>query len=111
MHIAITLFVAIHLLCWAAAFGMWTAAIKSRQPNKGMAHAAAAAPLFGLIAAVLAIVSGGSIDHMTIGIKFVIAVIVAVFSFIAVKKQEGTNALVWFGIPAGIIANVLIALF
>lgn len=111
MSTLVTIFVFLHMLCWAAAFGMWIAAAKTKQPNKGMAHAAAAAPVFGLIAAVIAIMSNWNVDHMAIGIKFVISILVAIFAFIAIKKRENTSAVIWFGIPAGIVINMLVALF
>ncbi len=106
-----TLFIFLHMLCWAAAFGIWVAAARTKQPNKGMAHASAAAPVFGVAAMLSAMGAGYAIDHMTIGIKFVVAVVVAVFAFIAIKKREETNAVIWYGIPVGIIINMLVALF
>lgn len=111
MQILTTFFVLLHMLCWAAAFGMWLAAVRTKQPSKGMAHAAAAAPVFGVAAMLSAMGAGWDIDHMTVGIKFLLSVIVAVCAFIAIKKREHTNAAVWFAIPAGIVINMIIALF
>lgn len=106
-----TVFVFLHILCWAAAFGMWLAAVRTKQPVKGMAHAAAAAPVFGLIAAIIGIMGNLGVDHVSVGIKFVLSVIVAIFAFIAIAKRENTNPVIWYGIPVGIVINMLVALF
>lgn len=111
MHTFMMIFVFLHILCWAGAFGMWIAAAKNRQPLPGMAHMAAAAPVFGLIAALIGIAADMGINHMVIGIKLVLSIIVAVCAFIAIKKREATPAPVWFAIPAGIVVNIAVALF
>ena len=42
MSFLISLFVVLHMVCWAVALGTWVAAARTRTPNPGMAHAAAA---------------------------------------------------------------------
>ncbi len=111
MYTLMMIFVFLHILCWAGAFGMWIAAAKTRQPLPGMAHMSAAAPVFGLIAAVVGIIDGMAINHMAIGIKLVLSVVVAVCAFIAIKKREATPEPVWFAIPVGIVVNIAIGVF
>lgn len=111
MYTVMTIFVFLHFLSWAAVFGMWLAAAKTRQPNKGMSHAAMAAPLFGLIAALIGIFNDFGIDHVSVGIKLVISILIAIAAVTAVKKQENTPSVLWFIIPLGIIVNMLVAMF
>ncbi|MCT1867624.1 hypothetical protein M3B90_08800 [Dermabacter sp. p3-SID358] len=111
MYTLMMIFVFLHILCWAGAFGMWIAAAKTREPLPGMAHMSAAAPVLGLIAAVIGIIDGMAINHIAIGIKLVLSVVVAACAFMAVKKREATPAPVWFAIPVGIVVNIAIGVF
>ena len=51
MSFLISLFVVLHMICWAVALGTWVASARTRVPNKGMAHAAAGALVFGIVLA------------------------------------------------------------
>lgn len=99
-----------HMLCWAVTLGLWVAAARTRQPNPGMAHAAAGAFVFGLILAALVSVAYDP-NHMKLGLKALFALVVVVLAMVAKKKQEHTPPAVWFGIPVAIVINVIIAVF
>lgn len=103
-----TILVLLHVICWAAAFGIWVAAAKTRQPNPGMAHASAGAAVFGALAMVTAVMAGMQVDHMILGIKLLIAVLVAVAAFIAIKQRENTSSSLWFAIPVGLVINMIL---
>lgn len=108
MSFVYSLLIVVHLLCWAVALGTWIAAARTREPNPGMAHAAAGALVTGLILAAIISVTGDP-NHMKLGIKALIAVIATVLAFIARKKGPQTSSAVWYAIPVAIVTNVVIA--
>ena len=110
MSFLFSLLVVLHLICWAVALGTWVAAARTRQPNKGMAHATAGAVVIGILLAVLASI-GGDPNHMKLGIKLLVGVVAVVLAYIADKKGPETSSAVWFGIPTAIVVNVIIAVF
>lgn len=110
MSFLISLTVVAHMLCWAVALGLWVAAARTRTPNPGLFHSAAGALVFGLILAALVSIAYEP-NHMKLGIKALVALIVVVLALINKKKQEQTPSAVWFGIPAAIVLNVIVAVF
>ncbi|WP_010533862.1 hypothetical protein [Brachybacterium squillarum] len=110
MSFLISLFVVLHMLCWAVALGTWVAAARTRTPNPGMAHAAAGALVFGLVLMVLVSI-GGDPDHVKLGIKFLLAAVATAFAFVARNRGPETPSAIWFGIPVAIVANIVVAVF
>lgn len=108
MSFVYALIIILHLLCWAVALGTWIAAARTREPNPGMAHAAAGALVTGLILASIVSITGDP-NHMKLGVKALIAIIVTVLAFIARKKGPQTSSAVWYAIPAAIVINVVVA--
>src|SRR5690625_7862938 len=49
MSFLFSLFLVLHLICWAVALGTWVSAARTREPNPGMAHATAGALVFGIV--------------------------------------------------------------
>ena len=92
MSFLISLFVVLHMICWAVALGTWVASARTRGPNKGVAHATAVALVFGIALAALDSL-GGDPNHIANG------------------KQTETPSAVWFGIPTAIIVNIVVAVF
>lgn len=110
MSALISVFVVLHMICWAVALGTWVAAARTRRPSPGMAHATAGALVFGLVLMILASV-GGDANQMKLGIKFLVALIATAFAYVAKNRGEETPAPIWFGIPTAIILNIIIAVF
>lgn len=110
MSFLISLFVVLHMICWAVALGTWVASARTRVPNKGTAHAAAGALVFGIVLAALVSIAYDP-NHMKLGIKLIVAIIAVVLAYIADRKGEQTPSAVWFGIPTAIIVNVIVAVF
>ena len=108
MSFLISLFVVLHMICWAVALGTWVASARTRVPNKGTAHAAAGALVFGIVLAALVSIAYDP-NHMKLGIKALLAIIATVLAYIAHKKGPDTPSAVWFGIPTAIIINVFVA--
>ncbi|GAA1490262.1 hypothetical protein [Brachybacterium sacelli] len=110
MSFVISLLVVLHLLCWAISLGLWVAAIRTKQPQKGMAHAAGGALVLGIIMMGLSMAMGTD-SHLWFTLKLVIALVVTAFSFVAINRREETPAVIWYGIPTAIVLNVIIAVF
>ena len=110
MSFLISLFVVLHMICWAVALGTWVASARTRVPNKGMAHATAGALVLGIVLAALVSI-GGDPNHMKLGIKLLLAIVATVLAYIANRKQTETPSAVWFGIPTAIIVNIVVAVF
>lgn len=111
MSTVLQIIIVLHLLCWAVALGLWVAAMRTREPNKGMAHAAGGALVLGMAAMVVAMGAGYGGSHMFYGLKLLFAVIATACAFVAINRQRETPAAVWYGIPLAIIANVVVAVF
>ncbi|EWS81932.1 hypothetical protein [Brachybacterium phenoliresistens] len=110
MSALIGILVVLHLLCWAVALGTWVAAARTKEPNPGMFHAAAGALAFGVVLMAIGMATGGG-GHLWYTLKLVFALIVAISAFVARRQGPQTPAAVWFAIPAGIVINVIIAVF
>lgn len=110
MSSLLTVVVILHILCWAITFGLWFGAMRTRQPNKAMAHAAGGALVLGVIAMVIAL-PGSTGGHLFYALKLLFALVVTACSFVAVSRQERTSPVVWYLIPIGVVANVVIAMF
>ncbi|GEM_PF-1727677 len=110
MSFLFSLFLVLHLICWAVALGTWVSAARTREPNPGMAHATAGALVFGIVLAALVSITGDA-NHMKLGIKLLISIAATVLAYIAHKKKAETPSAVWFSIPLAIIVNVVIAVF
>src|SRR5690606_10195327 len=110
MSFLISLFVVLHMICWAVALGTWVASARTRVPNPGIAHATAGALAFGIVLAALVSI-GGDPNHMKLGIKLLVSIIAVALAYIAHRKREETPSAVWFGIPAAILVNIVVAVF
>lgn len=110
MNILLGIVVVLHIVCWAVALGIWAAAARTREPAKGMAHAASGAVVFGLVAMIIAMAQypGG---HLFYTLKLVFAIVAMACSWIAVNRGKETNAVVWYAIPASVLVNIVIGVF
>ncbi|MBW9206974.1 hypothetical protein KV102_10680 [Mumia sp. zg.B53] len=101
---------AIHLLSWAFVVGAWASRLRTPVPiAKGVWHAAATALVTGLLLVGVREMDDLDVNHVKIGIKLVVAIVVTVLAFVATRK--GDRAPVWMAHAIGGLAvlNVLIA--
>ncbi|WP_370617985.1 hypothetical protein [Mumia sp. Pv 4-285] len=101
---------ALHLLSWAFVVGAWASRLRTPVPiAKGVSHAAASALLTGLLLVGVREMDDLDVNHVKIGIKLVIALVVTVLAFMAERKGDRTP--VWMAHTIGGLAvvNVLIA--
>ena len=111
MSFVIHLFVVLHLLGMAAIIGGWIAQRYGAKAWAPLVWGARAQIITGVLLVGLHEMGDGELNHMKIGIKFLVAVAVAACAEIAnarAKKGEGKPALV--DAAAGLtVLNVLIA--
>ncbi|HJX78189.1 hypothetical protein [Glutamicibacter sp.] len=83
----LTLFlVFLHILGAAAIFGGWLANFKTPTVNVWQWYGAIAQLVTGLALVGMAEANGGDVNHIKIGVKVVIAIIIAVAAFLGRKK-------------------------
>src|SRR5690625_1358860 len=86
--------VVLHLLSWALVLGGWFATLRKPQVTPGMMHGSFGALLFGFILMGMAMSDAipGNPDHMKLGIKGVIAIVVVVLLAIAKRQMAAVSA-------------------
>jgi|SRR5690625_2237965 len=86
--------VVLHLLSWALVLGGWFATIRNPQVTPGMMHGSFGALLFGFILMGLAMSDAipRNPDHMKLGIKGLIAIVVVVLLAIAKRQLDAVTA-------------------
>ncbi|MCK1803769.1 hypothetical protein MTQ12_12035 [Brevibacterium sp. R8603A2] len=93
MEILRDLLVFIHLLGMAIIIGSYFANLRAPRVVSGMLHGAYLQLVTGLLlVTVLEFTDGVEINHMKIGIKLVLAILVAVFAFIGARKEKAARA-------------------
>jgi uncharacterized membrane protein HdeD (DUF308 family) len=117
MEIPRIVLVILHLLGMAIIIGGYFTNIRAPKVSPGMLHGSYLQLVTGLALAGIAealVADGDSVNHMKIGIKLVLAVIVTVFAFIGKRKEKAnpdqgasaamSHATGWAAIAAVIVA-------
>ncbi|WP_166826132.1 hypothetical protein [Brevibacterium limosum] len=92
MEILREILLTLHLLGMAIIVGGYFTVIRSPRVMPGMLHGAYLQLLTGLLLMGLAEMGDGTVNHMKIGIKLVVAILVTVFAFIGDRKQKAFAA-------------------
>ncbi|TCI98749.1 hypothetical protein [Aeromicrobium sp. IC_218] len=112
------LIVVLHLVSWAIVIGGWLTHMRTRVVVPGMFHGAASALLTGIVLLGLwestdARPYDGDPNHVKLGVKLVIALVVTVLAFVGQKqaKQAGAqpSAGLFHAVGALALVNVFIA--
>lgn len=101
----------LHLVSWAIIVGAWIATMKKPGLYKGIPHAALTALVTGILMVGIAEMGDADINHMKIGIKLLINVVVVVLAFMAKKKGDDAPRGLITSIGALTVLNIVIALF
>lgn len=114
MDIAIKIVLVLHLIGLAGIIGGWIATVKAPAVNKAILHGSILQVVTGLLLVGLQEMNDGEVNHMKIGIKLVIAIIILVLAIVGTKKESkapGTTGNL--ALAAGLLAivNVIIAVF
>ena len=93
MSIAFSILLFLHLVGAAMVFGIWTATFKQGVVLPGQFHAALLQVVTGFALYFMQMADGMDLNHMMIGIKMVIALVIAVAAFMGQKKYKAAKAL------------------
>ncbi|WP_062241525.1 hypothetical protein [Brevibacterium epidermidis] len=88
MEILREILLTLHLLGMAIIVGGYFTVIRSPKVLPGMLHASYLQLITGLLLIGLAEMGDGEVNHMKIGIKLVVAIVITVLAFIGNKKQK-----------------------
>ncbi|MFL0578286.1 hypothetical protein [Dietzia sp. 179-F 9C3 NHS] len=112
MDIAIKLVLILHFIGLAGVIGGWLATIKSPHMTKGVLHGAILALVAGLVLVALREMQDEvELNHMKIGIKLLVAIVILVVAIIGVRKEaraQGSTAALAH--TAGILGIVNVAI-
>ncbi len=119
MEILRLILVVLHLLGMAIIIGGYFASIKAPRVSPGMLHGAYLQLVTGLALTGLAeamVDDGEAVNHMKIGIKVVLALLVAVFAFLGKRKEkanpdQGTSAGMAHATAIAALLAVIVAVF
>lgn len=92
MEILREILVALHLIGMAIIVGGYFTLIRSPKVAPGMLHGAYLQLITGLLLLTIAEMGDGEVNHMKMGIKLLIAILVTVFAFIGNKKQKAFDS-------------------
>ncbi|WP_182354148.1 hypothetical protein [Flaviflexus huanghaiensis] len=108
MDILRSVLVILHLLSWAVVFGAALAGLRQRVMPAGLLHGAVSALVTGILLVGVLEMGDYDVNHVKIGIKLVVALVVTGLVFWGNRKDELDKA--FFGSVAGLTAvNVAIA--
>lgn len=113
MDFLYNVFLLIHILCWAFMLGGWLVTMKKPGLLKGFPHAALTALVTGIVMVALKEMADGDaqINHMKIGIKLLINLVIVVLAFRAQKKGADAPAGLITTIGGLTVINIVVALF
>ena len=114
MDIVFNIVLILHFIGLAGIIGGWLATIKAPHVNKAILHGAILQVVTGLLLVGLREMDDVDVNHMKIGIKVVIALVILVVAILGVRKEaraQGTTATLAHVAGALGIVNVAIAVF
>ena len=114
MDIVFNIVLILHFVGLAGIIGGWLATIKAPHVNKAILHGAILQVVTGLLLVGLREMDGADVNHMKIGIKLLIAIVILVVAILGVRKEaraQGTTATLAHVAGALGIVNVAIAVF
>ncbi|MBM7050722.1 MULTISPECIES: hypothetical protein [unclassified Rothia (in: high G+C Gram-positive bacteria)] len=91
MNIALNVLLFMHIVSIAMVFGIWVANFKRAVVVPGQFHAALLAVITGFALYFINMSQGLQLNHMLIGIKMVLALIVCVAAFVGQKKYKDAH--------------------
>ena len=104
--------VLLHFVGFAALFGGAFVQVKgpSRAVNAAMVHGVLTQLITGLLLVGLAEMGDAEVNHLKVGIKLAVVVVIAVFVFMNRKKETLSDGQFW-GILGLTLLNVVVAVF
>ena len=112
MEIAIKIVLILHFIGLAGIIGGWAATMKAPAMNKAILHGSIVQVVTGILLVGLNEANDADLNHMKIGIKLLVAVVILVLAIVGTRKEAkapGTSGSL--ATAAGLLAilNVIIA--
>lgn len=109
MSIVFGILLVLHLVGWALGLGGAVFGMRSQQLLPGTLHGVLTAVVTGILLVGVAEMSGLDVNHMKIGIKLVVALVVAFLTFFVARRPEKATRGMLGAIAGLIVVNVAIA--
>ncbi len=107
MDLLYGILVLLHFISWALVLGMAVAGIRRPEVPTGLMHSALGALVTGILIVGMREMTGEEVNYLKIGIKLVIAAVVAALAVLAEKRAGGSR---WLMPIAGLTAaNMAVA--
>ena len=87
MEIAIKIVLILHFIGLAGIIGGWIATVKAPQINKAILHGSILQVVTGILLVGLNQMNDADLNHMKIGIKLLIALVILVVAIVGTKKE------------------------
>ena len=87
MEIAIKIVLILHFIGLAGIIGGWIATVKAPQINKAILHGSILQVVTGILLVGLNEMNDADLNHMKIGIKLLIALVILVAAIVGTKKE------------------------
>lgn len=109
MDLAYKIMLVLHLLGWAMLLGAALAHLRKPTMPKGALHAALTALITGLLLVGMAEMGDGELNHIKVGIKLLVAIVVTVLVVLGTKKPERVTTGYLGAIAGLVVLNVALA--
>lgn len=112
MGIAISIVLILHFIGLAGIIGGWIATVKTPQVNKAILHGSILQVVTGILLVGLREMEGEvDMNHMKIGIKLVIALVIMGLAIVGTKKEsQNPGSSGTLAVAAGVLAIVNVAI-
>lgn len=91
MAILYDVVVLLHFVSWALVLGFAVAGMRARTVPRGLMHSAAGALLTGLLIVGLREMGDMPVNHLKVGVKLLLALVIAILAWRAEKRQDGAS--------------------
>jgi len=109
MSIVNGILIVVHLIGWAIVIGSALANMRTPQIPKGMLHGILTALISGILIVGLAEMGDGAVNHMKIGIKLLLTLVVTAMVIVGQRDQKKVTTGYLGGIAGLVVVNVAIA--
>ena len=109
MDIITGIFLVIHMIGWAIVLGGTLTSMREPRIAKGVTHGALTALVAGIILVGLAEMGDGDVNHIKIGVKLVVALVITVMTIWGSRNEEKVTTGFLGGVAGLTVLNIAIA--
>lgn len=111
MQLTYDILLILHIICWAIVIGGWLTRMRDPQVVPGVFHGVLGALVTGIAMTGIASASDevADVDNTKIGVKLIIALVVAVLAYLGQREKGATKPALFHAVGALAVVNVCIA--